>query len=143
MSSEHGHLSVNIAALLERMERLEVTLGAIADRLPGEPVRYLSFPKWLCHPQADGTRLADVMVNTYEQEQEYRAKGYSGKIQEGQEEDYFVTKVAERLAKLIRQFHFEHHELLEKVRHLDERIDMFYAYLGKETEEDPNAPRVY
>ncbi len=97
-------------ALLRRIEGLEAFVSGIRDRLPGEPLKYLSFPKWLYHPSHDGNRYPPVMVNTLEQEAQYRASGYDVKHEDGGE-DFFVTKVSERLAKLIATLHRQHAEL--------------------------------
>lgn len=129
----------NEDSLLERrVLRLEELFSAIRDNLPSEPIKYFTFPKWLHHPSGERDKFPDVMVNTLQQEEEYKAKGYSTKVDDA--EDFFVTKVSQRVEKLLRGFIMQSKLLHEEMDALSSKVNEFYEFLAeyKEDKDEEN-----
>jgi hypothetical protein len=128
-------IATNIHSINLRLDRLESAFSAIRDNLPAEPIKYFSFPKWLVHLESS---YDPVMVNTLQQEEEYRAKGYVTKFDEiSTEEDFFVTKVFQRVKKQLDLYLHQQREIMKQNTRLQEQINSIYDYIA-ELIEDKN-----
>jgi hypothetical protein len=129
-------IATNMHSINLRLESLESAFSAIRDNLPTEPIKYFSFPKWLVH--LERSYAAPVMVNTLQQEEEYRAKGYVAKFNEtSTEEDFFVTKVYQRVKKQLDLYLQQQREIMKQNTRLQEQINSIHDYIA-ELIEDKN-----
>jgi hypothetical protein len=124
--------SLIVKTLDEKLAHFEATFSYVRALVPKGPVEFQEYPMWLEHPQsaveraggfytAEICKLPPVLVNTLEQEEEYRAKGYErpGSSSSG---DFMLAKASESLQKEIASWNHKYTLAMRKMESVERRV---------------------